>query len=431
MPGLCRDCCTGYDKPNGATCRSCGGTRCVDHDELDRLAIAHLDCDAFYATVEKRDDPTLADKPVVVGGGKRGVVLAACYTARQFGIHSAMPMFKALRACPDLVIVKPDMRKYTAVGREIRAMMSEVTPAVEAISIDEAFLDLAGTERLHRASPAQTIARLVDRIDREIGIAVSVGLSYNKFLAKLASGLGKPRGFQVIGKAEAVDFLAARPVKLIWGVGMAMERRLAADGITEIGQLQHIDEALLEARYGSIGRRLGQFSRGLDKRRVVRGTRRKSLSAETTFSDDLSRYDDLSARLWRLCEKVSRRLKDEEIGARTITLKLKTARFRLRTRSATLPDPTQLADVIFRIGSALLSKEADGTNYRLIGIGTSHYAAAADCDPPDLGDPGSHQRRDVEHAIDAIRNRFGEESIGHGRRLAATAKRSADRRKPR
>ena len=431
MPSLCRDCCTGFEDRIGTACPSCGGMRCLDHDELDRLAIAHLDCDAFYATVEKRDDPTLADKPVVVGGGKRGVVLAACYTARKFGIHSAMPMFKALRACPDVVIVKPDMRKYAAVGREVRALMSEVTPAVEAISIDEAFLDLAGTERLHRASPAQTAARLVDRIDREIGIAVSVGLSYNKFLAKLASGLGKPRGFQVIGRAEAVDFLAARPVKLIWGVGAAMERRLAADGITEIGQLQQIDEALLETRYGSIGRRLSRFSRGLDDRPVVRGTGRKSLSAETTLAVDLSGYGDLSARLWRLCEKVSRRLKDEGIGARTITLKLKTARFRLKTRSTTLPDATQLAAVIFRAGAALLSKEADGTAYRLIGIGTSHYAAAADCDPPDLADPDARHRREVEHAIDAIRNRFGEGSIGHGRRLAGIAKPSADRRKPR
>ena len=418
MAGLCRDCFAGVEHCGDGACPGCGGTRCVHHDELDRLTIAHLDCDAFYAAVEKRDSPSLADKPVLVGGGRRGVVMAACYVARRYGIRSAMPMHEALRACPDAVVVSPDMDKYTAVGRAVRALMDEATPAVEAISIDEAFVDLAGTERLHRASAARTAARLVDRIEREIGIPVSVGLSCNKFLAKLASGLGKPRGFQVIGRAEAAAFLAPRPVTLIWGVGKAMQRRLAADGITRIGQLQTVDEARLEARYGAIGRRLGRFSRGLDERRVVRGTGRKSLSAETTFAEDLSRYDDLSARLWPLCEKVSRRLKHEEIGARTITLKLKTARFRLKTRGTTLPDPTQLADAIFRVGSAMLAKEADGTAYRLIGIGTSQYAEAADSDPPDLADPRARHRRQIEHTIDAIRERFGEDSIGRGRRGA-------------
>ncbi len=417
MVGLCRDCFIGVDDRGDGACPGCGSVRCVHHDELDRLSVAHLDCDAFYAAVEKRDAPDLADKPVLVGSGRRGVVMAACYVARRYGVHSAMPMFKALRACPDAVVVRPDMRKYAAVGREIRAMMGEAAPTVEAISIDEAFLDLAGAERLHRASAARTVACLVDRIEREIGVTVSVGLSDNKFLAKLASGLGKPRGFQVIGRAEAADFLAPRPVRLIRGVGKAMEKRLAEDGITTIGQLQRTDEARLEARYGAIGRRLARFSRGQDDRRIVRSAGRKSLSAETTFAEDLSTCEDLSARLWRLCEKVSRRLKDEEIGARTITLKLKTARFRLKTRSTTLPDPTQLADAIFRAGSALLAREADGTAYRLIGIGTSHYATAAESDPPSLADPGARRRREVERAIDAIRDRFGEDSIGHGRGL--------------
>jgi len=417
MPGLCRDCFIATEDYDRNVCPRCGSARWLEHDELGSLAIAHLDCDAFYATVEKRDNPTLADKPVLVGGSKRGVVMAACYVARQFGIGSAMPMYKALRACPDAVIIRPDIGKYAEVGREVRAMMGDATPAVEAISIDEAFLDLSGTQRLHRASPAQTVARLVDRIEREIGITVSIGLSYNKFLAKVASGLSKPRGFQIIGRAEAAAFLAQRPVSLIWGIGEAMEKRLGKDGITRIGELQHLDEADLEARYGKIGRRLSRFSRGLDDRHVVGGTGRKSLSAESTFAEDLRSYPDLSARLWRLCEKVSRRLKDEDIGARTITLKLKNTRFQLKTRSTTLRDPTQLADVIFRAGSALLEKEADGTPYRLIGIGTSHYAPASDSDPPSLADPDAAQRRDVEHAIDKIRTRFGETSIGHGRRL--------------
>ena len=428
MTGLCRDCFIGIGNRGDGRCPACGGARLVQHDELQTLCIAHLDCDAFYAAIEKRDDSTLADKPVLVGGSKRGVVMAACYLARAYGIRSAMPMYKALRACPHAVVITPNLSKYSAVGREVRTLMVEATPVVEAISIDEAFLDLSGTERLHRAAPAETAARLADRIEHEIGITVSTGLSYNKFLAKLASGLDKPRGFQVIGRAEAVRFLAPRPVTLIWGVGKVMEKRLAADGISKIGQLQRIDEATLEKRYGVIGGRLARFSNGLDDRRVVAGTKRKSLSAETTFTQDLRTYDDLSMRLWRLCEKVSRRLKDEEIGARTITLKLKTSRFQLRTRSSTLPDPTQLAHVIYRTGSAMLKKEADGTAYRLIGIGTSQYAGEQDSDPASLAAPSVRQRREIEHAIDSIRHRFGEKSIGHGRRSAARKRRAADRR---
>ena len=414
MQALCRDCFAAADK---AVCRACGSARILRHAELGRLAIAHVDCDAFYAAVEKRDDPALAGRPVLVGGRRRGVVMAACYDARRFGVRSAMPMFAALRACPGAAVIRPDMRKYAAVSREVRALMEGVTPAVEPLSIDEAVLDLAGTELLHRAPPAATLARLQRRIEAEIGITVSIGLSHNRFLAKIASGVDKPGGFFAIGRGDARRFLAPRPVALIPGVGEAMERRLARDGIATIGDLQAIAEAGLARRYGAMGRRLARLSRGEDRRPVAGRAMRKSLSAETTFADDIAAADALAARLWPLAETVARRLKAEGIGARTVTVKLKRADFRSRTRRATLAHATQSADAIWRAGARLAAGEADGTRFRLIGIGASNYAPAQECDPPDLADPGAAARRDVERAIDTIRERFGEDAIGHGRGL--------------
>ncbi len=417
MAVLCRDCLSVADGAGNA-CSGCGSNRLVAHGELDRLAIAHLDCDAFYAAVEKRDDPALADAPVLVGGGGgRGVVMAACYRARRFGVHSAMPMFRALKACPDAVVVRPDMEKYGRVGREVRDLMEGVTPLVQPISVDEAFLDLSGTERLHGGSAARSLAGLALRIEQEIGITVSIGLSYNKFLAKIASDLDKPRGFSVVGRDDAIEFLASLSVSRLWGVGDAMQARLAADGITRIGELQAIAEDELTRRYGKLGRRLARFSHGVDDRRVERGSGRKSLSAETTFAEDLSDPSALRHRLWPLCEKVSARLKKEGIGGRTVTLKLKTANFRLRTRAVTLAHPTLLADSIFEAGQGLLAKEVDGTRFRLIGIGLSGFAPAGEADPVDLADPDSEHRKDVETAIDAVRDKFGRAAIDRGRRL--------------
>ena len=417
MEALCRDCFATAPADGEAACGACGSDRIVRHPELARLAIAHVDCDAFYAAVEKRDDPALRDRAVLVGGGRRGVVMAACYDARAFGIRSAMPMYRALRACPDAAVVRPDMRKYAAVGREVRALLNDVTPAVEPISIDEAAIDLSGTERLHGAAPAATLARLARRIEAEIGITVSIGLSYNRFLAKIASGMDKPRGFFAIGRGDARRFLADRPVTVIQGVGEAMRQRLAADGIATVGDLQGMAEETLAGRYGAMGRRLARLSRGHDPRPVAAGGGRKSLSAETTFAEDLTRPEDLEKRLWPLAEKVSRRLKAEGIGARTVTVKLKRADFRILTRSATLAHPTQSAETIWRAGARLVGKEADGTPWRLIGIGTSRYVPAGEADPPDLADPRSLRRRDMERAIDSIRERFGDESIGRGRGL--------------
>src|SRR5438477_7592212 len=228
MPGFCRECLA--DTPDAAArCTACGSPRVARHAELPTLAIAHVDCDAFYATIEKRDEPGLHDKPVIVGGGKRGVVAAACYVARTFGVRSAMPMFQARRLCPAAVVIAPDMEKYVRVGREVRRMMLELTPLVEPLSIDEAFMDLAGTARLHGLDPAKALARFATRVEAAIGITVSIGLSANKFLAKIASDLDKPRGFAVLGRQEARSFLAAKPVTFIWGVGKRMQARLGHD----------------------------------------------------------------------------------------------------------------------------------------------------------------------------------------------------------
>lgn len=412
-PGFCRDCL----KEQTATarrCIGCGSPRLLRHAELYDLTLAHIDCDAFYASVEKRDNPELADKPVIIGGGKRGVVSTACYVARIHGVRSAMPMFKALEACPQAVVIKPNMEKYVRVGREVRALMQELTPLVQPLSIDEAFLELNGTQRLHHDPPARTLARFARRVEQEIGITVSVGLSYCKFLAKVASDLQKPRGFSVIGQAEALEFLRERPVTLIWGVGKAFAATLERDGIRTIGQLQTMEEADLMRRYGTMGQRLYRLSRGLDERTVEIDGEAKSVSSETTFNDDLARYDDLVMHLRRLSEQVAHRLRKSELAGQTVVLKLKTADFKTRTRNRRLDSPTRLADRIFRTGLQLLEKEIDGTKYRLIGIGVSDLSSPNLADPPDLVDPAATRRAAAEDAINKLRDKFGKASVETG-----------------
>ncbi|MGQ3049987.1 MAG: DNA polymerase IV [Niveispirillum sp.] len=414
---LCRDC--GQAQMAARRCGACGSVRVVKHTELHSLSIAHIDCDAFYASVEKRDRPELADQPVIVGGGHRGVVSACCYIARLYGVRSAMPMFKALQLCPQATVIKPDMRKYVTVGRDVRALMQETTPLVEAISIDEAFLDLTGTELLHGGSPARTLVRLVRRIETEIGVTASIGLSHNKFLAKLASDLDKPRGFAIIGKAETLSFLAPRPVGMIWGVGKALATKMEGEGIRTIGQIREMEMKELVRRYGSMGMRLYHFSRGQDDRRVTPHSPMKSISSETTFNTDLSALEELERELWPLAEKVSKRMKAGGHAGLTVTLKLKTPDFKLTTRNQRLSSPTQLADRIFRTGRDLLRAECDGRRFRLLGIGCHDLTDPRDADPPDLADPGQLQRAKVERAIDAVRAKLGGQAISKGRGLPA------------
>jgi DNA polymerase-4 len=407
---FCRDCLA--DARSGALrCTACGSPRLLRHAELGALAIAHIDCDAFYATIEKRDDPSLAAEPVIVGGGRRGVVAAACYVARTFGVKSAMPMFEALRLCPHAKVIRPNMEKYAAVGREVRRMMLKLTPLVEPLSIDEAFLDLSGTERLHGMTPAKALARFAHEVEKAFGITVSIGLSGNKFLAKIASDLDKPRGFAVLGLAEAPAFLAAKPVSFIFGVGKASAARYARDGFVRIADLQRSSEAELARRYGEEGRRLARLARGIDHRKVSADRETKSVSSETTFERDIADFRALELVLWGLAEEVSARLKAKALAGATVTLKLKTADFSIRTRARSFATPTQLAGRIFATARDLLRREADGTRYRLLGVGLSALATAEQADPADLVDG---RAAEAEHAVDRLRARFGDDAVFRG-----------------
>ncbi|HEX4292879.1 MAG TPA: DNA polymerase IV [Rhizomicrobium sp.] len=415
MSAFCRD-CLAEARADAKRCKKCGSHRVLAHDELGTLSIAHMDCDAFYAAIEKRDNPALLDKAVIVGGSsRRGVVSTCCYVARINGVRSAMPMFKALQLCPHAVVIKPDFTKYTAAAKAIHAMMFELTPQVEPLSLDEAFIDLSGTGLLHGMSPAKLLARLAARIEKEVGISISIGLSFNKFLAKLASELDKPRGFAVIGKEEAVAFLRDKPVGYIRGAGAALQARLAKDGITHIAQLQDANVKDLAKRYGNTGLWLHRLAHAQDSRTVEPDGELKSISSETTFDINVTKYEELEAVLWQQAERVSARAKASGQGGRTVVLKLKTAGFKTRTRSVSLESPTQLADRIFRTAREALRREVDGTAYRLLGVGISQLAPDSDCDPTDLVDDGSGKRAAAERAMDKVRAKFGGSAVIKGR----------------
>jgi DNA polymerase-4 len=407
---FCRDCLTDLG-PSARRCGECGSPRLVRHHALPRLTIAHIDCDAFYAAVEKRDNPEIADKPVIIGGGKRGVVSAACYIARTFGVRSAMPMFKALALCPSATVIGPDMAKYVRVGREVRHAMHALTPLVEPLSIDEAFLDLSGTQRLHGMIPAKVLARFAREVERNIAITVSVGLSCNKFLAKIASDLDKPRGFAALDQADAKTMLADKPVGFIFGVGPATQERLSQRGFRTIADLQRADEIELMKQFPTEGRRLWRLARGIDDRRVVADRGAKTISSETTFETDIRDFATLEKLLWRLSEKVSGRLKNGELAGSTVTLKLKTADFRQRTRSQSIAAPTQLAAKIFAISREMLAKEIDGTAFRLMGTGVSALKPGSQADDTDMLD---RRAAHAERAIDDLRRKFGQTAVIRG-----------------
>lgn len=421
-------------------CPRCRSPRVIAHAELPELAIAHIDCDAFYAAVEKRDRPELVDSPLIVGGGRRGVVTTACYIARSFGVRSAMPMFKAMDLCPDAVVIRPEMAKYAVAGRAVRALMHDVTPLVEPVSIDEAFLDLSGTERLHGGPPARTLAKLALTIEKTVGVSVSIGLSHNKFLAKFASELDKPKGFAVIGRAEARAVLAAKRVGALWGIGPSLEARLQRDGIRTVAELAEIDPLLLARRYGKIGERLANLARGIDDRPVQPDRETKSISAETTFSRDTADVALLEAALWPLVERVSARLKAARLAARGVTLKLKSSDFAQRTRTTRLPAATALAADLWAAARPLIAEAANGGSYRLIGVGA---AALVDLDtvnqrpgaedllanlvPTAATQPAPAIR--VEAAADAVRAKHGADAIRVGRGFKLTAETPRRRRK--
>ncbi|MEP1585588.1 MAG: DNA polymerase IV [Tateyamaria sp.] len=416
MPSLCRDCLTQFD--TARRCPACGSPRVVSHPELFDLTIAHMDCDAFYASVEKRDDPSLEGKPLIIGGGRRGVVSTACYVARIRGVRSAMPMFQALKLCPEAIIIKPRMEAYAEASRAIRAMMEDLTPAIEPLSLDEAFMDLTGTARLHGAPPAVMLARLIKRMKDELGLSGSIGLSHNKFLAKVASDLEKPRGFSVIGAGETANFLRDKPVRLIWGIGPAAQASLEKAGIRTFNDLLRWERRDLGQRFGSMGDRLWHLARGKDKRQVSRDAPMKSISKETTFHDDTSDLDILDGHLWRLAEKVSDRAKARNLAGRVVTLKLKRHDHSSLTRRISLREPAQLADTIYRTARALFDQVGDEGPYRLLGCGISDLCSADAAEVSgDLLDPDAHKRGKAERATDAIRSKFGHDAILKGRAL--------------
>ena len=416
MPALCRDCLCQFE--TGTRCPDCASPRIAAHPELWNLSIAHMDCDAFYASVEKRDNPELRDKPVIIGGGRRGVVSTACYIARIKGVRSAMPMFQALKLCPEAVVVRGRMDVYVTVSRQVRALMDELTPIVEPLSLDEAFMDLTGTARLHGAPPAVMLARLTQRMRQEIGITGSIGLSHNKFLAKVASDLDKPRGFSVIGKAETMAFLRDKPVGLIWGIGTVSKAALDKAGIRTFADLLRWDQRDLVARFGGMGERLWHLARGQDKRAVSSHTPVKGISNETTFHDDTADPDILDGHIWRLAEKVSARAKAKEIAGRVVTLKLKRANHTTLTRRTSLHDPTQIADRIYRTARALYDPVTGEGPFRLLGVGLSDLGPVADATVSgDLLDPQAGQREKAERAADKIRAKFGDKAILKGRAL--------------
>ncbi|MDG2000007.1 MAG: DNA polymerase IV [Amylibacter sp.] len=416
MPAFCRDCLNVCKSK--LRCEHCASPRVLKHPELFELSIAHMDCDAFYASIEKRDNPDIADKPVIVGGGKRGVVSTACYIARINGVHSAMPMFKALKLCPDAVVVPPRMDIYVKVSRQIKKFMSELSPMIEPLSLDEAFIDLTGTEKLHGAPPAIMLARLVKRMEDEIGISGSIGLSHNKFLAKLASDLDKPRGFSIISQRETLDLLAPLPIKKIWGAGPVLQRKLKSDGIQTFADLRRRDLKVLVKRYGTMGNRLWHLARGLDHRSITTREPVKTISKEITFFEDTSDTDLLDGHLWRLAEKVSDRCKARNYAGKTVNLKVKKADFKLLTRSITLKEPTQMTDRIYTNVRQMLNSIIDNAPFRLIGVGISHLTKPEDADQfMDLLEQDAAKRAKAERATDAIRKRFGKDSILKGRSL--------------
>jgi DNA polymerase-4 len=382
------------------------------------LTIAHMDCDAFFASVEKRDNPDLEGKPLIIGGGRRGVVSTACYVARIKGVRSAMPMFQALKLCPEAIVVGPRFEAYTEASKAIRALMNELTPVVEPLSLDEAFMDMTGTARLHGAPPAVMLARLVKRMKDEIGLTGSIGLSHNKFLAKVASDLEKPRGFSIIGKSETTEFLRPKSVRLIWGIGPVAQESLNKAGIQTFDDLLRWDRRDLHSRFGGTGERLYSLARGEDGRRISSHAPVKGLSNETTFNEDTGNIDILDGHIWRMAEKVSSRAKATNKAGRVVTLKLKTSDFKLVSKRQSLHHPTQMADTIYRTARGLFDQVSNRGPFRLLGVGMSEIGTDGDADREgDLLDPGAEKRAEAERAADKIREKFGKDAIIKGRAL--------------
>jgi len=380
--------------------------------------IAHVDLDAFFAAVEQRDRPELRGRPVVVGGGgpnDRGVVSAASYEARPFGVRSAMPLRTAAALCPDAVFLSVDGKKYAAVSRQVMAILRRFTPRLEQVSIDEAFLDLTGTEALHGS--AEVVARRIKQaVSDEVGLTASVGVAANRLVAKIASDLRKPDGLVVVPAGDEAEFLAPLPIERLWGVGAATRRALAEYGVTTIGQLAGLPEDLLRRRFGRHGADLAARAQGVDEVEVGGEAVAKSISQEHTFEVDQTEWAILERTLLALSEGVGGRLRADGLLCATVAVKIRAADFSTITRQRTLHDPTDLSDEIWRTAVDLTRREVHGMRVRLLGVAAT---GLTDRRQLELFEPVDSRQRSAIEAADAIRKRFGPRAIRRARLLDA------------
>ncbi len=379
--------------------------------------ILHVDMDAFYASVEQRDRPELRGKPVIVGGSAegRGVVCAASYEARKYGVHSAMPAVTAHRLCPRGIFLPIRMDHYAQIARQIQEVFLSFTPLVEPMSLDEAYLDVHGCEPLF--GPAPEIARQVKaRIRAETDLIASVGVASNKFLAKLASDFSKPDGLLVLEPDRIAEFLAPLPVARIWGVGAKGERRLRNLGIQTIGQLAATPEKLLLERMGDAGLQIRQLAQGIDDRPVVPDREAKSVSTETTFARDITDREILRSWLLELVEQLGQRVRHLGVRARTVDLKIRSSDFRTYTRSQTLPEPTDLTESLWKSAAELFERRVPKSVFpvRLLGVGVSGLVRDAATQGDLFDDRWREKQRALDQAVDAIRDQFGVGVIRRG-----------------
>lgn len=384
--------------------------------------VLHADMDAFFAAIEQRDDPGLRGKPVVVGGASaRGVVAAASYEAREFGIHSAMPSLEARRRCPDLIFVRGRMGLYRRESRRIFEVFRRFTPVVEGLSVDEAFLDLTGTEQL-LGPPATVGQRLREEVREETGLAVSVGIAPVKMVAKIASGLAKPDGLLQVAPDEVGAFLEPLPVGKIWGIGPTARRRLERAGIITIGDLARASDAVLARDLGEWGVAAARLARGEDRREVEPYREAKSYSEENTFERDIGDRAELEKVIRAHAEAVARRLRRDGVRGRGVTVKLKLAaglgagKYPVITRSATLQALTDDGEEIARVGRSLLARAQLREPVRLLGVSVSRIESPIGSQLPLLEEKGQgpEVRRRLNRVSDAIRDRFGERSLSRG-----------------
>jgi len=376
--------------------------------------ILHVDMDAFYASVEERENPELVGKPLIVGGTSegRGVVAAANYAVRKFGVHSAMPTSTALRLCPQAIVVRPRLDFYAAVSGQIREILHRFTPLVEPLSLDEAFVDVTGSEPLF--GPSAEIGRRIKReIHESTRLVASVGVAPNKFLAKIASDLEKPDGFVVVDSAGVQDFLDPLPVGRLWGVGRVTGGILDRLGIRSIGDVRKASLAILQQHFGKAGDHLWQLAHGIDERRVIPDREAKSISHETTFAVDIDDREVLRAWLVELAEQVGSRLRRHNLRGRTVEIKIRLADFHTITRAKTLPEPTDITGEIRRTAVELFEgcSAAAGRRIRLLGVGVSGLDGGFHTQKSLFPDEGQFKQSQLDEAADQIRGRFGPKAL--------------------